>query len=112
MNGRYPLTLYAIAKDSSGNQTISTTVNLAVTPSTSFAPAVTLVSALPGTNTVTQGTAFIMLASPSDADGIVTSLQLFVNGSASGAAIANPGPQTLVTYTPTTAGRFNHGGRG
>jgi hypothetical protein len=107
VNGRYPLTLYAIAKDSSGNQTISTTVNLAVTPSTSFAPAVTLVSALPGTNTVTQGTAFIMLASPSDADGIVTSLQLFVNGSASGAAIANPGPQTLVTYTPTTAGRFN-----
>ncbi len=105
-NGRYPLTLYAIAKDNNNNQTISTTVTLGVTPSTSAAPSVQLINAL-GTTTVTQGTAFFMLATPSDSDGTVVSLQLFVNGTASGGAIANPAAQTLVTYTPNAAGRFN-----
>jgi hypothetical protein len=106
VNGRYPLTLYAIAKDNNNNQTISTPVTLGVTPSTSAAPSVQLINAL-GTTTVTQGTAFFMLATPSDSDGTVVSLQLFVNGTASGAAIANPAAQTLVTYTPNTAGRYN-----
>jgi hypothetical protein len=105
-SGRYTLALYAIAKDSNGNQTISTTTNLGISPSTSAPPAVQL-NAL-GTNpSVSQGTAFPMVATASDPDGNVISLQLFVNGVSSGAAIANPGPQTVVSYTPTTAGRFN-----
>ncbi|MSU24930.1 MAG: hypothetical protein EXS32_14045 [Opitutus sp.] len=104
-NQRFPLPLYAIAKDSNNNQTISTTANLTVTQSTSAPPSVQLLSL--GGTTVTQGTQFLMLGAPFDSDGTVTALQLFVNGTASGAAIANPQVQTLVTFTPNAAGRFN-----
>jgi hypothetical protein len=104
-NGRYPLSLYAIAKDANGNQTASAAIALTVTPATSAAPTVAL--AAQGTPSVTQGTAFPMIATLNDPDGTVTSLQLFVNGAASGSAIPNPGPQATVTFTPTAAGRFN-----
>ena len=104
-NQRYPLALYAIAKDSNNNQTISTTANLTITQSTSAPPSVQLL-ALGGT-TVTQGTQFLMIGTPFDSDGTVTTLQLFANGAASGGAIAGPQAQTLVTFTPNAAGRFN-----
>ncbi|HVS52917.1 MAG TPA: Ig-like domain-containing protein [Opitutaceae bacterium] len=104
-NTRYPLALYAIAKDNNGNQTISATTNLIVTQSTSTAPTVTLQAA--GVTTVTQNTAVQLTASPADIDGTVVSLQLFANGTASGGAVLNPGQQVSLTYTPTTAGRFN-----
>lgn len=56
---------------------------------------------------MTQGTQFFMVAQPSDLDGTVTSLQLFVNGVATGGVIGNPQAQALVTYTPQAAGVFN-----
>ncbi len=104
-NGRYPVSLYAIARDANGNQTISSTTNLGINPSTSAPPSVQLLTQ--GLPTITQGTPYIMLAIPTDGDGIVTSLQLFSNGVASGAAIANPGPQVILTFNPVAAGRFN-----
>ncbi len=104
-NTRYPLALYAIAKDNNGNQTISATTNLIVTQSTSAAPSVLLQAS--GVTTVTQNTAFPMVASASDVDGVVASLQLFVNGTASGSAVPNPGAQVPLTFTPTSAGKFN-----
>lgn len=104
-NGRYPATLYAIAKDTNGNQTISATTALAIAPSISAAPAVQLAAV--GTPTVAQGTQFPLVATSGDLDGAVTSLQLFVNGVASGAAVLNPLPQAAIVYNATTAGRFN-----
>jgi hypothetical protein len=111
--GNYPVPLYAIARDSNGNQTIfpaptSPVLTLQVTPSTSAAPAVSLLSlGFGGPNTVVQNTQFFMVAQPSDVDGTVTSLQLFVNGIATGGAIGNPQAQALVTYTPQAAGTYN-----
>lgn len=104
-NTRYPLALYAIAKDTNLNQTISTTTNLIITQSTSAAPSVTLQAA--GVTTVTQNTPVPLLAAPSDPDGTVTSMQLFSNGVASGSATPNPGAQVAVTFTPPAAGRYN-----
>ena len=104
-NTRYPLALYAIAKDTNGNQTISTTANLIITQSTSVAPTVSLQAT--GLTTVTQNTPVQVTANAVDPDGTVVSLQLFVNGVSSGAAVANPAPQATLTYTPTVAGKFN-----
>lgn len=110
-SGRYPLTLYAIAKDTNGNQTLSSTINLFINTAQSLAPSVTLQAlggGIGGTNTVTQGTAFFMGAIPTDPDGTVTALQLFANGAASGGAIGSPSPLgTVVTFTPSAAGRYN-----
>ena len=111
--GNYPVPLYAIARDSNGNQTIfpaptSPALTLQVTPSTSAAPTVALITlGFGGTNTVVQNTQFLMLAQPADLDGTVTSLQLFVNGVATGGAIGNPQSQALVGYTPQSSGVFN-----
>jgi hypothetical protein len=105
VNGRYPLTLYAIARDTNGNQTISASVNLSIALSTSSPPTVTLVGQ--GAPAVNQGTQFLMTATPTDFDGTVTSLQLFVNGAVSGTPILNPAAQVSVPYLPTAAGSFN-----
>ena len=111
--GNYPVPLYAIARDSNGNQTIfpaptSPSLTLQVTPSTSAAPTVALITpGFGGPNTVVQNTQFLMLAQAADLDGTVTSLQLFVNGVATGGAIGNPQTQALVGYTPQSSGVFN-----
>jgi hypothetical protein len=111
--GNYPVPLYAIARDSNGNQTIfpaptSPALTLQVTPSTSSAPTVALITpGFGGPNTVVQNTQFLMLAQAADLDGTVTSLQLFVNGVATGGAIGNPQTQALVGYTPQSSGVFN-----
>jgi hypothetical protein len=105
-NGRYPVTLYAIARDSNSNQTVSSNSFLVVAPSQSLPPTVSLQS-LSGTS-VTQGNQFFMFASPSDPDGTVVSLQLYANGAlVGGSTVGNPGPQALVTYTANTIGRIN-----
>ncbi len=102
--GRYQLGLYAIAKDSNGNQTVSTTFTLFASPSTSLAPGVVLVPL--GVATVTAGTQFAIGTTVSDPDGTVTQAQLFANGAAV-ATVPNPQPGALFTYTPNAAGRFN-----
>ena len=104
--GRYALTLYAIAKDSNSNQSISTTTTLSFNPSVSAPPTVQLTSL--GGNAVTQNTQFPLLATPNDTDGTVSSIQLFANGAlVPNAIITSLGAQTLITYPAPTAGRFN-----
>jgi hypothetical protein len=102
---RYQLPLYAIARDSNNNQTVTNPINLIVNPSTSAPPSVQIL-ANSGT-TVTQGNTFSMLMGFNDNDGTVTQLQLFVNGAPSGAPLANPQPNAIFNYTASVAGRFN-----
>ncbi|MDO8539541.1 MAG: Ig-like domain-containing protein [Opitutaceae bacterium] len=108
-NPRYTLPLYAIAKDSNGNQTVTPTFNLNVVPSLSLPPSVQLVSiGIGGGASVTAGTPFALGAIVSDPDGIVTILQLFANGSTTPlTSVGNPAPNTILQFTPNTAGRFN-----
>ncbi len=115
--GRYPVNFYAVARDNNGNQTIfpaptatnPTPVLLNISPSISSPPTVTLESLVVGGtgNAVTIGTPFFMTATPIDSDGTITSMQLFVNGTVSGAAIINPQNAAFISYTPTLAGNYN-----
>ncbi len=100
----YPVRLYAIARDSNNNQTVSATVNLVINPATSSPPTIQL-QALTPTN-ITAGTQFFMQANLSDLDGDVTTIQLYANGVAAGTYI-NPQQGQLLTYNSNTAGRFN-----
>ncbi len=101
-----PVPVYAIARDSNNNQTVSTTTNLTINPSTSSPPSLQLVALSP--TTITQGQQFFILPNFADADGTVTQVQLFANGTAAaGGAIGNPQLGQILTFTPTAAGRFN-----
>lgn len=108
-SGRYPVSYYAIAKDSNGNQTVTPTYTLYLSPSQSFPPSVQL-STLGLTPTVTAGTPFPLVAVVSDGDGNVSNLALYVNGS-TGAFYSQGSPTQntpiIIQYTPSTAGRFN-----
>ncbi len=101
----YPVRLYAIARDSNNNQTVSATTNLTINPATSTPPSIQLISG-PATN-ITAGSQFFMGAIFNDLDGVVTSIQLFANGSPVGGALANPQQGQTLTYNATNAGRFN-----
>jgi hypothetical protein len=100
----YPVRLYAIARDSNNNQTVSSTTNLTINPATSAPPSIQLVAATP-TN-ITAGTQFFMQANMNDNDGVVTTIQLYANGSLV-ATIGNPQQGQFLTYTANNAGRFN-----
>jgi hypothetical protein len=100
----YPVRLYAIARDSNNNQTVSSTVNLVINPATSAAPTIQL-QALSPTN-ITAGTQFFIQANINDPDGNVTNIQLYANGTLVGQS-PNPQQGQLLTYTANTAGRFN-----
>ncbi len=100
----YPVRLYAIARDSANNQTVSATTNLVVNPATSSPPAVQLQALSP--NNITAGTQFFIGATVSDPDGIVTLVQLYANGQQV-TAIQNPQLGQLLTFTPFTAGTYN-----
>jgi hypothetical protein len=101
-----PIPVYAIARDSNNNQTVSPTSNLTINPSTSSPPSLQLLALSP--TTITQGQQFFILPNFADPDGTVTQIQLFANGTAAaGGTIGNPQPGQILTYTPTTAGRFN-----
>jgi hypothetical protein len=101
-----PIPVYAIARDSNNNQTVSTTTNLTINPSTSSSPSLQLVALSP--TTITQGQQFFILPNFADSDGTVAQIQLFANGTAAaGGAIGNPQLGQILTFTPTAAGRFN-----
>ncbi len=100
----YPVRLYAIARDSNNNQTVSSTTNLVINPATSAPPSIQLFAATP-TN-ITAGTQFFMQANFNDLDGVVTTIQLFANGTAV-ATFANPQQGQFLTYNANNAGRFN-----
>ena len=101
----YPLRLYAIARDSNNNQTVSSTANLVLNPATSTPPTLQLQALSP--TTITAGTPFLIAPTFEDLDGAVVAIQLFANGSSAGAALTNPQLGQLLTYNATTAGRFN-----
>jgi hypothetical protein len=101
--GRYPIGLYAIARDNSGNQTVSTTINLLLVPSTSSAPSITIAASI---TTVTAGTPLTLLANAIDPDGSIASVQYFANGVAIAGGTSTTSPYT-VNYTPNAAGRIN-----
>lgn len=101
----YPVRLYAIARDSNNNQTVSATTNLVINPATSLPPAIQLVALTP--NNITAGTQFFIGAILSDPDGTITSVQLYANGQAVGGPLANPQQGSVLTYNANTAGRFN-----
>jgi hypothetical protein len=100
-----PVPLYAIARDSNNNQTVSSTLNLTVNPSTSSPPTVQIQN-VSGTTTITQGQQFLVGVISGDTDGTVSQIQLFANGALVSAA-GNPQPGTLLVYNANTAGRFN-----
>ncbi len=104
-NGRFVVPLYAIARDSNNNQTVSATTNLTVNPSTSAPPSVQLQN-VTGTTTITQGQQFFAGVISNDTDGTVALIQLYANGVVVATA-NNPAQGQLLTYTPNTAGRFN-----
>jgi hypothetical protein len=103
-NPRYPLTFYAISKDSSGNQTVTLTFTMNVVPAQSRPPSVQLVTL--GTPSVTAGTPFAIAAITSDTDGFVSLLQVFSNGTIVSQQ-GSPAQNALIQFTPQTAGRFN-----
>lgn len=102
---QYILPLYAIARDSNNNQTVSATSNLVINPATSAPPAISL-TAITNT-TVTQGSQIFFAPFFSDSDGTVTQISLFANG----VAVQNLGSpisgQSVFTYNASTAGRYN-----
>ena len=100
----YPVRLYAIARDSNNNQTVSATTNLIINPATSLPPSIQLFAATP-TN-ITAGTQFFMAANINDPDGNVTSIQLFANGTPV-STVGNPQQGQFLTYNANNAGRFN-----
>ncbi len=100
-----PVPLYAIARDSNNNQTVSSTLNLTVNPSTSSPPTVQIQN-VSGTTTITQGQQFLVGVISGDTDGTVSQIQLFANGALVSAA-GNPQPGSLLVYNANTAGRFN-----
>ncbi len=100
----YPVRLYAIARDTNNNQTVSATTNLTINPATSSPPSIQLFAATP-TN-VTAGTQFFMFSNFSDLDGVVTLIQLYANGTLV-ANFGNPQQGQFLTYNAANAGRFN-----
>jgi len=100
----YPVRLYAIARDSNNNQTVSSTTNLTINPATSAPPSIQLVAATP-TN-ITAGTQFFMQANMNDTDGVVTTIQLYANGTLV-QTIGSPQQGQFLTYAANNAGRYN-----
>jgi hypothetical protein len=98
----YPVRLYAIARDSNNNQTVSATTNLVINPATSTAPSIQLQALTP--TTITAGTQFFMAPNINDLDGVVTSIQLYANGTPVGGPVLNPQQGQLLVYTANNAG--------
>ncbi|MES2693623.1 MAG: Ig-like domain-containing protein [Verrucomicrobiota bacterium] len=94
-------TLIAEATDNSGNVTPSAPVSITVAANT--VPVVAITAPGNGT-TVRVNTATSITANASDADGTVTSVQFFSNGTAVGAADTSPPYST--SWTPLTEGLF------
>ena len=99
-----PIPLYAIARDSNNNQTVSPIQNLTINPSTSTPPNIQLQALSP--TTITQGQQFFILPNFADGDGTVTQLQLYANGTLA-TSLNNPQQGQILTYNANTAGRFN-----
>ena len=103
---QFLLPLYAIARDSNNNQTVSATSTLTINAATSAAPSNLQLFALTAT-TVTQGSQVILIPTFTDVDGTVTQIQLYVNGVINSAVGSPTSGQTFIIYNANTPGRFN-----
>ena len=99
-----PIPLYAIARDSNNNQTVSATNNLTINSSTSAPPTIQLTAVSP--TTIAQGGQFLMQPNFGDSDGTVTQIQLYVNGTLN-SATSNPQSGQSITYAANSSGRFS-----
>lgn len=105
--GRFTVPLYAIARDSNNNQTVSATTQLTISPSTSAPPTFPQpVQNVTNTTTLTQGQQFLAGVFNADSDGTVVNLQMYANGQIVAQA-ANPFAAHLLQWTVNTPGRYN-----
>lgn len=94
-------TIFAAAKDNSGNLIASTPITVNLVTSSSVAPSVDYLAATP--DTVIAGQQLTITAEATDPDGSVNTVQFWANGTLIGNATQAP---YIVTFTPTTAGRY------
>ncbi len=97
--GNYSVT--ARATDDIGNQGTATAVAVTVTGGT--APTITLTNPAAGAK-VALGSGVQIIANASDADGNVTQVQFFANGTLVGTVATAP---FIASWTPTVAGAYN-----
>jgi hypothetical protein len=102
---QYVLPLYAIARDSNNNQTVSATSTLVINPATSAPPSISLTAISP--TTVTQQSQVLLGPIFADQDGTVTQIQLFANAVAVSTIGSPTLGQSFFTYNASTPGRFN-----
>ncbi|HVU24845.1 MAG TPA: Ig-like domain-containing protein, partial [Opitutus sp.] len=98
--GAGPYRLYAVARDTGGNQTISSTVRFVVTGATSLPPTVALTSNVTST---TSGQPVNLLASAFDPDGSIAAVEFFVNSTSLNKLTSGPFAQS---WTPTSPGTY------
>ena len=95
-------TLRAVATDSFGTQTSSSTVSVTVGTGSSSLPFVYLTSVPTGTN-VTANTPLYVGANAGDPDGLVTNVEFYANGNLIGSKAASP---YFALWTPNVAGTY------
>ena len=99
--GRYSLS--ARVYDDKGRYTISTVVPVTVADPASGAPTVSITS--PTASTAVLGTDITLVATASDPDGSVASVQFYVDGKPVGGALTSP-PYSY-TWAPSSAGIYS-----
>ena len=100
--GVYALT--ARATDNSGNLATSAAVSVTAADSSSSAPSVSIASPLSGESMI-AGSVVSIVASASDPDGQVASVQFFVDGRPQGAA--DQAEPFTVDWTPSSSGNYS-----
>ncbi len=99
--GVYSLTARAV--DNSGNQATSAVATVTAADASSAAPSVSIVSPTSGESLI-SGNPVTIIASASDPDGQVASVQFYLDGKAMGAAdLAEP---YVGTWTPSASGTY------
>ncbi len=99
--GSYTLT--ALATDTSGNQSVATSL-ITVTATTNPGPSVNIVAPAAGA-TYTAGSSVVLFANASDSDGTVSSVRFLVDGEVVGGALGSAPYSTV--WTPTAAGTYS-----
>ncbi len=95
--------LRAVATDSFGTQTTSSTVSVVVGAGSSSLPYVYLTSVPTGTN-VAANTPVYVAANAGDPDGVVTNVEFYANGALIGSKAAAP---YAITWVPTAATTYS-----
>jgi hypothetical protein len=94
----------AVARDNAGNTTNSSTQTITAGTASGTAPAITAFNIT--STTISPGQQVQLTATALDADGSVSSVQYFANGSSIGSS-SNASTSYLVNWTPSTAATYN-----